>query len=89
MAQATVTSKGQTTIPKAIRDFLKLKPGDRLEFAISGGKVILTAKNKRLADLAGARKPRAGMPYSRQDIDDAIERAVTERAARSLGPRQG
>ncbi len=29
----TLTSKGQTTIPKAIRDSLRIKPGDRMTFS--------------------------------------------------------
>lgn len=32
MATATITSKGQTTIPASIRDFLDLHAGDKLEF---------------------------------------------------------
>jgi len=29
--QSKITSKGQTTIPQEVRDYLKLKPGDRIE----------------------------------------------------------
>jgi antitoxin PrlF len=40
---ATITRKGQATIPKPIRDHLGLKPGDRIKFFIrpNGGVVIL------------------------------------------------
>ena len=76
-----ITSKGQVTIPKAIRDHLNLKPGDRLDFVISGDKVVLTARNKRLADLAGMLKPRAGVPYTQRDIDDAVREAVLDHVA--------
>ena len=31
---ATLTSKGQTTIPKEIRDGLGMKPGDRISFTL-------------------------------------------------------
>jgi antitoxin PrlF len=34
LARATMTTKGQITIPQAVRDGLDLKPGDRVEFEI-------------------------------------------------------
>jgi AbrB family looped-hinge helix DNA binding protein len=36
-AAATLTSKGQTTIPKEIRDSLGMKPGDRMTFTLMLG----------------------------------------------------
>lgn len=55
MANATtLTRKGQVTVPREIRDRLGLKAGDKLTFTLlSDGTVILRAKTKRLADLAG------------------------------------
>lgn len=54
MANATLTSKGQTTIPKEIRDRLGLKAKDRLNFTLMpDGTVIMRVKNRMLADLAG------------------------------------
>jgi antitoxin PrlF len=51
---STLTSKGQTTIPKAIRDSLKMKTGDRMTFTLMpNGVVLMRVKNKRVADLAG------------------------------------
>lgn len=38
---ATVTSKGQVTIPLAVRNRLGLKEGDRLEFVNAGGEIVV------------------------------------------------
>lgn len=52
--ESTLTSKGQTTIPKSIRDGLRMKPGDRMTFTLMpDGVVIMRVKNKRAADVAG------------------------------------
>jgi antitoxin PrlF len=52
---ATLTSKGQTTIPKEIRDSLGIKPGDLLTFTqMQDGTVLLRAKTKSILSLAGA-----------------------------------
>lgn len=37
MLHSTVTSKGQTTIPGAIRQALNIRPGDRLEYEVVAG----------------------------------------------------
>jgi AbrB family looped-hinge helix DNA binding protein len=51
---ATLTSKGQTTIPKEIRDELGMKPGDRLTFTLmSDATVVMRVKNKSISELAG------------------------------------
>ena len=55
MGDATLTAKGQTTIPKDIRERLGLAPGDKLVFtALSDGTVVMRAKTRRLLDLAGS-----------------------------------
>jgi AbrB family looped-hinge helix DNA binding protein len=51
---ATLTSKGQTTIPKLIRDSLRMKAGDKMTFTLMpDGVVIMRVKNKRVSALAG------------------------------------
>ena len=52
---ATLTSKGQTTIPKEIRDELGMKTGDRITFTLmADGTVVMRVKNKSISDLAGS-----------------------------------
>ncbi len=53
-AGATLTSKGQTTIPKSIRDSLRMKAGDRMTFTLMpDGVVLMRVPNKRVSQLAG------------------------------------
>ena len=62
---ATLTSKGQTTIPKEIRDSLGMKPGDRMTFTLMpDSTVVMRVKGKRLIELAGLlhKKGRKAVP---------------------------
>ena len=53
-AESTLTSKGQTTIPKDIRDELGLKTGDRITFTMMpDGTVQMRVKNKSVMAMAG------------------------------------
>jgi AbrB family looped-hinge helix DNA binding protein len=52
--QATLTSKGQITIPIEIRRMLGLSTGERVTFTqLSDGSVVMRAKTRSLADLDG------------------------------------
>jgi len=62
---ATLTSKGQTTIPKEIRESLNMKDGDRMTFTLlPDGTVLMRVKNKSILDLAGRlhKKGRKALP---------------------------
>jgi len=48
----TVTSKGQTTVPKAIRQALGVRPGDRIAFRAVGGQVTVERVGEGHADPA-------------------------------------
>ena len=65
MPTATLTSKGQTTIPREVRDFLKLKPGDKLEFKlnVASQSVELKAANIHISSLRGMLKSPRNMTY--------------------------
>lgn len=54
MSEATVTSKGQITIPVDVRTSLSLKAGERVEFTtLDDGTVIMRPKNRSLLELEG------------------------------------
>lgn len=79
MGITTMTSKGQLTIPKEIRDELKLTPGTRFYVTIRNGQVVAVPKNKKLADLAGILgKPPDGARLTVEAMDEAIMEAVGE-----------
>ena len=62
---ATLTSKGQTTIPKEIRDSLGIKPGDRMTFTLMlDGTVVMRVKRKSVMDLAGVLRKKGRKPVS-------------------------
>jgi len=50
---STVTTKGQVTIPKKIRDAMQIKPNDRVDFVQKGG-IITIVPIKTLKDFRGA-----------------------------------
>jgi AbrB family looped-hinge helix DNA binding protein len=60
MSTSTLTSKGQTTIPKEIRDGLGLKPQDAIHYTLlPDGTVIMRAKKRSVGELYGLlHKPR-------------------------------
>jgi AbrB family looped-hinge helix DNA binding protein len=69
--ESAITSKGQATIPKAIRDHLRLKPGDRVKFFVhSDGSVVLLPKRPASA-LRGIVKARR-RPVTTQEMNNAI-----------------
>ena len=64
-ADATLTSKGQTTIPKTIRDSLRMKEGDLMTFTLlPDGTVLMRVKNKSAMESAGRlhKKGRKALP---------------------------
>ncbi|WP_370318540.1 AbrB/MazE/SpoVT family DNA-binding domain-containing protein [Oricola sp.] len=78
-AYTTMTSKGQLTIPKDVREQLSLKPGTRFYVTVLDGRIVALPKTRRLADLAGMLgKPPSGETLSIEQMDEAIMDAVTE-----------
>src|SRR5438093_13685024 len=69
MTAATLTSKGQTAIPKEIRDSLGMKPGDRITFTLMpGGTVVMRVKNKRVMELAGTVRKKGRKPVPIEEL---------------------
>lgn len=62
---STLTSKGQTTIPKEIRDSLGMKTGDRMSFTLMpDSTVVMRVKNKSVTALAGVLHIKGRKPVS-------------------------
>ncbi len=74
--EATLTSKGQVTIPKAVRDALHLRSGDRLDFILEADGTVrvlpITGSVKRLKGMLH-KPPR---PLTVEDMDDAIAKGA-------------
>lgn len=66
----TLTSKGQVTIPKQIRDALNLAPGCLVEFAVNrdGDVVIHKAGAKRTPDRFDAARGKANVKWRTDDL---------------------
>jgi len=85
---STMTSKGQVTIPKALRDELGLKPSDKVYFARTGKDVLtLRRKNLTVEDVYGML---AGRPHTRttpmsvEEMNEVIADAAAEAGTAGL-----
>lgn len=77
MASATVTSKGQVTIPADVRRQLGLRPGSRLAFvATTGGGYEIHPETASIKDLKGV-VPRPAYPVSIDDMNEAVAVAAS------------
>ena len=77
MPRSTVTSKGQVTIPKEVRDQMGLKPGDRIDFVKDkAGRFSLKAINTDFRSLRGIIKSPLGRPITLKEMDEAIARGA-------------
>jgi antitoxin PrlF len=78
--EATLSSKGQATIPKAVRERLQIKPGDRFKFFFHPDGVMILPKipTRRLKGSI----PKPARPVSQEEIDQAITAGATQRFRR-------
>ena len=78
--EAKLSSKGQATIPKAVRDRLQIKSGDRFKFFFHPDGVIILPKisTARLKGMI----PKPAQSVSLEEIDRAIAEGATERFRR-------
>jgi AbrB family looped-hinge helix DNA binding protein len=66
---ATLTSKGQTTIPKEIRDSLRIQEGDRMTFTLlPNGTVLMRVKNKSALEVGGRLQKKGRKPRPIEDL---------------------
>jgi len=80
MAVATMTSKGQITLPKAVRNQLNLKAGDRLRFeAQANGTLVGRPATRSALDLIGVLKRKVQRPVAVEDMDRSIARELKKK----------
>ncbi len=80
--QSTLTAKGQTTIPKEVREALGLKPGDTLRYRIGADGGVVLVKTRSVMEAAGMLWYPGIKPMTLEEMDDAI----AEGAAASVEP---
>lgn len=78
---ATVTDKGQVTLPKAIREMLNIRPGSRIDFQVTADKKLTAQVQTRGSEgLAGLLHRPGQRTRTLEEMDDAITQMVTERS---------
>ncbi|MYG28475.1 MAG: AbrB/MazE/SpoVT family DNA-binding domain-containing protein [Boseongicola sp. SB0677_bin_26] len=78
MIESAVTSKGQTTLPRAVRDALGLEPGDRVRYIIFDSNEVRILPVRPLARLFGAFK-HDGPPVTLDDMERAADEGAVDR----------
>ena len=79
MEEAKVTAKGQITIPRAVREHLGVKPGDRVRFFLHPSGEVVARPVVPVARLKGVLAVPRRKPVSVEEMDDAIAAHVAER----------
>jgi AbrB family looped-hinge helix DNA binding protein len=77
VVESRITAKGQTTLPKAVRDALGLSPGDRVRYVVLDGEVRLL-RAQPVTNLQGILARPNQRPVSLDEMDAAIAAGVVD-----------
>lgn len=80
MHESTLTDKGQTTVPKEVRDALGIKPRQRLQWDLTADGIVTVRPEPSALALYGSLKPKKKFPGVKEE-KAAIRRHIAERAA--------
>jgi AbrB family looped-hinge helix DNA binding protein len=79
VATATLTSKGQITIPAQVRAALGVDAGDRIEFVEVGkGEFNIVAATRSVRELNGVFRGRRSKPLTIEEMDEVIAKRAAE-----------
>jgi antitoxin PrlF len=79
LAAATLTSKGQITIPAQVRTALGIDAGDRIEFVeLDKGQFAIVAATRTVRELKGLFRGRRSKPVSIEEMNAAISQRASE-----------
>ena len=80
MPSSLITAKGQTTIPKVIREWLRVEPGDRIDFVVQAdGTVKVEPAIQGVTPLKGLLAAKGRRPVSVAAMHQAIRKRTTGR----------
>jgi AbrB family looped-hinge helix DNA binding protein len=80
MAASTITSKGQITIPKVVRDALKLNAGDKIEFVVTDKReALIRPISKKVDDVFGILHKPDQKKVSVEEMNEGIRQKMKER----------
>ncbi len=80
MALATITTKGQVTIPKEIRESLKLHTGDKIEIIVTDKKeAVIRPISKKVDDIFGKLHKPGRKTVTLEAIDDAVRARMKDK----------
>ena len=79
MSSSVITRKSQVTIPKSIREQVRLEIGDRVSFVVRDGEIVLKPPPRNILDLQGSVEPR-----NRPEDFDAQRREVMRHRVKRL-----
>ena len=83
MPTATLTTKGQVTIPKDVRERLGVDTGDRLSFVVQeNGSVLVTAVTRHVRELGGLLRRPSARPVSVEEMKAGISKRMRARFRR-------
>lgn len=80
MVTATLTSKGQLTLPKTVRDALHLHTGDRVSFLIHGAdEAVMKPVTKSVDDVFGRLHSPTQVPKTVEEMEEAVAERMRRR----------
>lgn len=80
MVLATITTKGQVTIPKTVRDSLQLHSGDKIEIILTKDReAVIRPVSKKVDDIFGKLHKPGRKTISLEEMDRAIQNRMRER----------
>jgi len=81
MQESTITSRGQTTLPRAVREALGLRPGDRVRYLLLDNGEVRLLRQRPVAELAGLLHRPGAATVSLEEMDAAIARGASDDTA--------
>lgn len=80
MTMATITTKGQITIPKSVRDSLKLHSGDKIEFIVTDKmEAVMRPISKKVDEVFGILNRPGMKPVSVEEMNQMIKKRMKDR----------